>query len=104
MSDMMLKFFFIALNCNIEWTLQSLPGGNRNYQQENEKKTTYTLPPNYKPTIGPHSTSIRKNVHIHSALNKTYQTLHPLAEREPHALSYTYNFLEKYVKHKLAPT
>jgi len=25
MSNMMLKFFFIALNSNIEWALQSLP-------------------------------------------------------------------------------
>jgi len=37
MSDMILKFFFIALNFKIEWTLQSLPTEiiNKNMERYN---------------------------------------------------------------------
>jgi len=42
MSDWILKFFFIALNSNIEWTLQTLP-----------KKVTYKSMGKYKSTGPP---------------------------------------------------
>jgi len=37
MSDMILKFFFIALNSNIDWNLQSLPNeiNNKNMEKYN---------------------------------------------------------------------
>jgi len=45
MSDMILKFFVIALNSKIEWTLQSLPTEITNKSMENNLYLQATGPP-----------------------------------------------------------